>query len=54
MEEDIRKIDEASTSIVRTIPSFLYSFYSELVKLGFNESQAMELTKKQLENTKGD
>lgn len=47
-EDDIRNIDEASTAIVRVVPSMLWNFREELIAQGFNEHDSLELTKKYL------
>ena len=43
-ENDIRKFDEATTVLIRTLPGALWSFYKALVKEGFSEIQALQLT----------
>ncbi|MHA2279929.1 MAG: hypothetical protein ACXAC5_03510 [Promethearchaeota archaeon] len=53
MDEDlIRGFDEAGTALVRTMPGFLWSFYSALMKEGFTPEQALELTKCYLDKMK--
>ena len=44
----VRGFDESTTMILRTIPGFLWSFYSSLIKEGFTPDQSMELTVQEL------
>ena len=52
-EDDIRKFDEGTTELLRTIPGFLWSFYKGLESEGFSPTQALELTKEYLKNLCG-
>lgn len=51
-EDDIRAFDESATALVRTLPGFLWSFYTALCEEGFTESQALLLTAEYLKTTK--
>ena len=43
-EKDVSNFDQAVADLVRTWPMALFSFYSGLVKEGFDKNQAMILT----------
>ncbi len=52
-ENDIRKFDEDTTIILRTMPGFLWGFYKTLEDEGFSSVQALELTKEYLKTLCG-
>lgn len=44
LDKDVNAWDEATTSLLRTIPGFLWSFFKSLVDEGFTREEALNLT----------
>lgn len=51
--EEIHEFDQNMSKFLDTLPSLLFSFYTRLVKEGFNDEQAMAFTLKWVEVTFG-
>ena len=48
--KQISSFDQASSSIIETIPSFIRNLYLKFVEEGFSEQQSMELVKTYLQS----